>query len=331
MAVRAVIVLLCFAGAQACASRPALEEIAHLDTPGWAHDVVPEGGSTYVADFQGGLVTCRLSPARIEAVAAPVKELLALALRPGEMLLAARFEGVVRISNAGRVLARVAGGDIANAVAVRGDLVYAAYGKRGLVIAGLEDGRILSELPTPGWSHDVKLVGDIALLADFEYGLRAVEIRDPAHPAEIGVLPTNATTLCIAPGGGRHAGVIATSEGHGGVRFVRLDGRGVPTAVSGLSLGLDPADRPHPASGGWAHGLSWCGDWVFLANWKRGLAVIDARDVTRPRVVLEEPTRGTAVGVAAEAQTDGTFLVFLADGEAGLRILRLRVRPSFLD
>jgi hypothetical protein len=89
-------------------------------------------------------------------------------------------------------------------------------------------------------------------------------------------------------------------------------------------LGLNPAGQPHPESGGWAHSVAWCGRYIFVANWKRGLAVLDAADLSDPRVVREIPTNGTALGVKTEQQPDGSWLIFLADGEAGLKVYRFQ-------
>jgi hypothetical protein len=116
--------------------------------------------------------------------------------------------------------------------------------------------------------------------------------------------------------------LAALAEGHGGVSIVQIDPAGRPVRLGQNGLGLDPASPPHPDAGGWAHGVAWSGPFVFVANWKAGLVVLDARDARRPEVVLTHPTRGTALGVAAEPQEDGSTLVFLADGEAGLRVFR---------
>ena len=89
-------------------------------------------------------------------------------------------------------------------------------------------------------------------------------------------------------------------------------------------MGLNPGDPIHPESGGWAHSVAWGGRYVFVANWKRGLAVLDAEDPHNPRIVREVPTNGTALGVKAEQQPDGSWSIFLADGEAGLKVYRFK-------
>ena len=61
-----------------------------------------------------------------------------------------------------------------------------------------------------------------------------------------------------------------------------------------------------------------------MANWKRGLAVLNIADPQKPRLVAEQAFEGTALGVAARPGPDENIDVYLADGEAGLRILRFK-------
>ncbi len=320
---------LALCGATACgtASAPEAQEIAHYDTSGWAHDVVLEGRLLYVADRQGGyLIFNRDFGWARPRISAPVADVISLAPNSGRPVLAARFEGLVLVSDSGAAIARASNGDIANSAVTRAGLVYAAYGSHGLVIAHLGESAlsILSELPTPGWSHDVKLWGNRVLLADWTYGLRVVDISNPERPVEIGVMPSPATAISIALRVSGDRPMAAVAEGHGGVAIAAFDATGHPSLVARHPLGLNPADTPHPETGGWAHSVAWCGDYLFVANWKRGLAVFDVRDPAHPRLLEEIPTLGTSLGVKAEAESDGSILVFLADGEAGLRVLKFR-------
>ncbi len=318
----------------ACKPRPDFEitEVATVDTAGWAHDVALENDRLYVSDRQGGFLLFRHSSSWDRPrVFSPVTDVISLAPHGGEPVLAARFEGLVLVSPDGRVNARyVVNGDIANSVVTRDDLAFAAYGLHGLVIARLtkDSIRIVSQLASPGWSHDVKLSREQALMADWNYGLRVVDIHDPERPAEIGVLPTPATTIAISVKNSGGSRIVALADGHAGVAFARLDDSGHPHLLGRQDLGLNAADPPHPESGGWAHGVAWGGEHVFVANWKRGLAILDARDPGSPRLVRELPTNGTALGVKAEHQPDGSWRVFLADGEAGLKVYRFKSQGS---
>ena len=311
----------------ACTRRSGVEitEIVATDTAGWAYDVALDGDRLYVSDRQGGFLVYQPSSVlKQPRVYHPVREVISLAPNSGEPLLASRFEGLVVVSADGRVQARYANGDIANAVVTRGDLAFVAYGLHGLVIARLakDSIKVLSELPSPGWSHDVKLSREQALLADWKYGLRVVDIHDPGRPAEIAALasPATAIVVSVCDSGGKRVAAIA--DGHAGVALADLDDSGHPRLLGRNGLGLNPAALPHPESGGWAHSVAWGGRYLFVANWKRGLVVLDAGDLHNPRVIREIPTNGTALGVKAERQPDGSWLVFLADGEAGVKIYR---------
>lgn len=311
----------------ACRPQPNFEisEIATIDTAGWAHDVILEDDELYLSDRQGGYLIFQRSPSwPLQSAFTPVGDVISLAPNGGEPVLAARFDGLVWVSADGHVKARYSNGDIANSVAVRGDIAYAAYGLHGLVIARLAGTQIeiVSQLASPGWSHDVKLSRDQALLSDWNYGLRVVDVRDPGRPTEVAALPSPATTISVAIREAEGKRMAAIADGHGGVALARLDDSGRPRLLGRNSLGLNTSDPPHPASGGWAHSVAWGDRYIFIANWKRGLAILDAQDPVRLRLVREIPTDGTALGVKTERETDGTWLVFLADGEAGLKVYR---------
>jgi hypothetical protein len=313
----------------ACVRHHAIEisEIAATDTAGWAHDIVLEKDILYLSDRQGGFLMFQRGQGWSRPkIQHPVDDVISLAPNAGTPLLASRFEGLVLVSDEGRVMDRYSNGDIANAVVSRGDLAFAAYGLHGLVVARLTPDRIrvLAGLASPGWAHDVKLSRDQAFVADWNYGLRVVDIRDPARPVETAVLSSPATTIAVSIrefGGNRFA---AIADGHAGVALAELDDSGHPRLLGRNRLGLKLADKPHPESGGWAHGVAWCNSYLFIADWKRGLTVLDASDPGDPRVIRQIPTNGTALGVKSERQADGSWLVFLADGEAGLKVYRFR-------
>ncbi len=312
-----------------CATRSSVElhEIFHFDTPGWAHDVALDADKVYVSDRQGGFsVFSRARDYEMYKPSLPVKDVISLSPNSGSPVLAARFEGLILTSQSGQITGRYSNGDIANAVEVRGDFAFAAYGLHGLVVARLIQGtvQLVATLPTRGWSHDIRLSRNQALLADWEYGLRVIDIRDPEKPVEISRLPSPATCISLAVKDSGDKRILALAEGHAGIALAILDSEGRPALRGRNHLGLNPADPIHPETGGWVHSVAWAGRYLFAANWKRGLAVLDTMALNNPRVILEAPTAGTALGVKAQHQPDGSYLVFLADGESGLRIFHFR-------
>lgn len=307
---------------------PAVElyEIFHSDTRGWAHDIAVEGTDVYVADRQGGFLVFDGSVGfRLAKLRTPVKDVISLAPNSGMPVLASRYEGVALTSRAGSITDRYSTGDIANAVEIRGELAFAAYGLQGLVVMRVENGRAapIATLSARGWSHDLRLSRNQALLADWS-GLRIVDISQPANPAEVAFLPSPATCVSLAVKEAGEMRRLALAEGHAGVAFVSLDVNGRPSLLGRHHLGLNPTDPIHPDSGGWVHSVAWAGRYVFAANWKRGLALLDAENPQKPELMTEYSTRGTALAVKTQLQQDGTYLVYLADGEAGLRIFRFK-------
>lgn len=308
----------------ACPHPAQLREIYHFDTRGWAHDLSLDGGTLYMADRQGGyLVFQSASGFQDPLLAAPVRDVISLSSNSGMLVLASRLEGLVFISPSGKIRNRYSNGDIANAVQVRDNTVFAAYGRHGLVIIRLINGRAqqISQLPANGWSHDLRLSREHALIADWK-GLKIVDISNPEKPSEIAFLPSGATCISLAIKESEDGRMIALAEGHAGIAIVRMDDMGHPLLLGRNLLGLNPVDEIHPESGGWVHSVDWAGRYLFAANWKRGLAVLDALDPKNPRLITEYPTTGTALGVKTQRQPDGSYLVFLADGESGLRIFR---------
>ena len=201
MTIRLRILLILPFLACSCAHHPAMElrEIARFDTPGWAHDVVPAGNRVYVADRRGGFLTFdSLQRIRKPRISAPVRDVISLAPDSGMVVLASRFEGVVTVAPSGQVLGHYSIGNIANAVEMRGNLVFAAYGRHGLVILRLVNGcvQFVAGLPTGGWSHDLRISRDQAIIADWN-GLKIVNIHNVEKPSQIAFLPSPATCISL--------------------------------------------------------------------------------------------------------------------------------------
>jgi hypothetical protein len=321
-----LLIILSFLSGCALPDAVELREISHRDTPGWAHDIALDGNNIYVSDRQGGfLIFNRSMDFKLLKLANPVKDVISLSPNSGMPLLASRFEGLTLLSQLGSVMDRFSNGDIANAVEVRDGLAYAAFGLQGLVVMRLDDGRerLVSMLPARGWAHGLVLSGGQAFIADWQ-GVRVVDVKHPEKPVEVAFIQSPATCISVAlqeNDGGRMA---ASAEGHAGIALFSVDIVGKPTLIHREYLGLNPADAIHPKSGGWVHSVAFAGKYLFAANWKRGLTLLDAHDPVNMKILLEMPTSGTSLGVKTQLQPDGSYLVFLADGEAGLRVFQFR-------
>jgi len=198
-------------------------------------------------------------------------------------------------------------------------------GLQGLVVLRLDDGceRLLSVLPTRGWSHGLSLSGNQVFIADWK-GLRVVDVRHPEKPVEIAFIKSPATCISVAVQENSGKRMAASAEGHAGIALFSVDNEGKPTLIHRENLGLNPTDEIHPKSGGWVHSVAFAGKYLFAANWKRGLALLDAHNPLKMRMLMEIPTSGTSLGVKTQLQPDGSYLVYLADGESGLRVFHFR-------
>jgi hypothetical protein len=312
----------------ACARRQEVElrEISRFDTTGWTHDIALDGKILYVADREAGFLKFDTDLGfKKPAIAKPARDVISLAANSGMPLLACNKEGFILVSPSGQIRASYSNGDIANAVQMRGDLAFGAYGMTGLVVMRVaqDSVQLISRVPSSGWSHDLRLSGDQAFLADWK-GLKVIDIRNPEKPLEIAFLPSAAQFISVSIKELGEKRMLAAAEGHAGVGIISLDNEGHPSLVGRNYLGLNPADPSHPKSGGWVHSVAWAGRYLFAANWKRGLAVLDVSDPRQPRVVMEYPTAGTALGVKTQRRPDGSYFVYLADGESGLRVFHFK-------
>jgi hypothetical protein len=302
-----------------------LHEIYRFASSGWTHDVALAGNSIYISDREGGFsVFNRAQDYKRMRHTVPIRDVISLAPNSGMPVLASGIEGLVLLSASGQITGRYVTKSIFNAVEVRENIAFAANGEQGLVIARLTQGQVqkIASLPSRGWSHDLRLSRDQALMADWHCGLRVVDIRDPEKPVELSSLPSPATCISLSVRESGDERMLALAEGNAGITVARLDSKGRLSLIGRNYLGLNPGDPTHPKSGGWVHGVAWAGRYLFAANWRRGLAVLDIQNPQNPKLVLEVPTKETSLAVETEQQADGSYLVFLADGGSGLRIFR---------
>jgi hypothetical protein len=145
---------------------------------------------------------------------------------------------------------------------------------------------------------EVAVRGDYAYLSDG--GLRIFDVRDPAHPLEVGTLP-------FADGSGRLAvwDRYAYVVGGKGLHVVDISDLQRPEEVGLMTFPWDIND------------LAAEGGYVFMADFYEGLKVVNAQD---PRHPVEAARYLTPC--CGEAVTLHKGLVYLANSRAGLYILR---------
>lgn len=192
-------------------------------------------------------------------------------------------------------------------VAVSGTLAYQAHADGGLRIidvavpwapveVGLLDDDVSKESVV-----DVALWGNYALVVvrGWSDELRVLDLSDPKAPVKVGFCPLLGGLNAVAVSG--DFAYVASDQG---VFVVDLATPSAPF-VTGVVAGGPALDA-----------ITVSGQHVFAASFSRGLQVILTADPTNPRRVGSLHTPGCAVQLHRQES-----LVYLADSEAGLRIL----------
>jgi len=251
-------------------------------------------------------------------------------------------------------LTHVAGLDtpgLAVAVAVAGDYAYVADWEAGLRVIDITTPaapRAAGAVVTPAFARGVAVAGNQAYVADWVGGVRVIDISNPASPKAMGHFPTDGWATAVAVVGSR----AYVAEGNGGLGILNVS---IPAAPSRLG---------QLATGGWAYGISVDGTRAGLADGPVGLSLIDVQDGEFPRLVgrynsgdfahgvvvragmayvldgkglklveISQPefprvlgrsdSEGFAYGLAVEERAEGER-IYLAEGVAGLRVLRVQ-------
>mgnify|MGYP001237377857 FL=1 len=189
---------------------------------------------------------------------------------------------------------------------------------------------------------------DLAYVADFDQGLRVIDISDPAEPVEVGFYdPPAGESISVAVVGDYAYLADSTFTGvGGGLRVVDISNPAAPTevgyhttlcraandvvvagdyayvAAKGCHLViLDISEPTNPTftgmlyKSGLDHGVALDGSIAYLAG-SYGLSVVDVSDPAAPKQVGFYPTTAALVRVAvsddyiyATAEFDGLFIL----------------------
>lgn len=204
----------------------------------------------------------------------------------------------------------------AEGVAVAGNTVYLADGPYGLRVVDVSD----PAHPTPvGSAYDMNYAFEVAVtdpsgLRDpkgltFAYiaaagaGLLVVDVSNPAHPLEVGMLDTPGYAYGVAV-----SGTLAyIADGWEGIRLVNVSNPIAPTVVSTYK------------TPGWAFDVAVSGTMAYVADAFMGLRVLDVADPAHPTELGGyEMTGGHAGSVVVAGNT-----AYVADRNWGLRVLSI--------
>ncbi|MFQ5518265.1 MAG: LVIVD repeat-containing protein, partial [Acidimicrobiia bacterium] len=121
-------------------------------------------------------------------------------------------------------------GGVTEAVAVWGNYAYIGMGPR-LVILDVADPahpRVVGQTaPLPGVVWDVAVAGGYAYLADYDAGLRIIDVSQPAAPAEVGSFDSPGYAEGVAVAGG----YAYLADGYAGLRIIDVSQPAAPAEV----------------------------------------------------------------------------------------------------
>ncbi|MBI5870380.1 MAG: hypothetical protein HZB44_05390 [Actinobacteria bacterium] len=151
---------------------------------------------------------------------------------------------------------------------------------------------------TPGHSYDVAVSGIYAYIADGGYGLRIINISNPASPTLAGFYDTPA-----AASGLDISGSYAYVADDTSLQIINISNPASPTLAGSLAMSS-------------AVDVAVSGDFAYVASYGYGLRVIDISNPASPALRGTFNTPGIAVGVALSGNH-----AYVADNNSGLQII----------
>jgi hypothetical protein len=194
------------------------------------------------------------------------------------------------------------------------DRAYIAAGRCGLWILDVTfpaNPTVVAEVALPGHAEDVRLLGNLALVAIHKRGLQIVDIRDERNPRVLSQLGGKGSDVSF--------GAAIDVEVFGNIAYVAA-GKGLfaidlgEDASDPQVLGMFPISREekHPQD----VAIARIGDGLvaFLSVWTDGVRILDVSDPTRMTELARIKTQGAAEEVKL---VDGVRL-FVSSGKAGI-------------
>jgi len=287
-------------------------EVGSRSTEGIAYDVDVAGRYACVADNVAGLyvldVTDPENPVRIGRADVP-DTALDVALSGAYAYVACRYAGLrvfsVQDPTNPFEIGALATPDYARGVFVQGTMAYVADLTAGLRVIDVSNPAAPVELGSvalPAFSNHVFVSGNFAYVANGCAGLSVVDVSNPAAPAQVGLVasPSYAAGVFVA-------GTMAyVADFLGGLRVLDLSSPANPVEVgvyapAGLTAGAVSVAR----------------GFAYVMDAADNLRVVDVSNPSSPVEVDIYDTPGSGLGVFV-TETE----VFVADGEAGVQIVR---------
>lgn len=283
---------------------------------GYFLEIDVAGDHVYVADLFAGLRVIDVSTAAAPAAVADVPlatTATKIARLDGERAAVLRGGGHLELFDLSRPdapssISSVRVADVANDVAIAGDVFWIAAGRSGLVAVDASDTGapvVVGQAPAVRDALSVAVSGAYAYVGDAARRVGVYDISDPTAPSRI-------ATLAISDDG---FDVVVDGD----VLYVAADFRGVETFD--LSNPAAPVRLGRVDTSGRATEIALAGSIAYVADGNRGIAVIDVSDPSAPSILDAETTLGRANGVSiARAGGTESEALIVADGLQGIAI-----------
>ncbi|HDQ99373.1 MAG TPA: T9SS type A sorting domain-containing protein [candidate division WOR-3 bacterium] len=183
-----------------------------------------------------------------------------------------------------------------------GNRLYSASG--GLYIHNTESPGNpvqLGELSSPRDASGLAVAGNRVYVTDTRFGLRVVDVSDPARPEEVGSIQLPGSTLGVA---------LSADANHA---FIASDTAGF--RVVDVSDPADPVELGYYLAPGSVREVSGRDNLAFLACDDSALVILDISDPASPVVVSRTMIPDTPLGVHADGH-----LVYVANHRDGFRV-----------
>lgn len=267
-------------------------ERSNYDTSGVAWGVAVNGDNALVADWEGGVKIFDVrNPDEPQLISEFATDGIAIdVVVTNKLAVVADGEGGLNILDATnpstlKRLGSYAPSGGVGALAVRDNLLY-AYTRAGLEVLDIRNPILPIPIGSSPWGtggigRRVRLVNDLAFVADSYGELSIFDVHDPKAPKQISRSRTT---------GAYDVTVL------GNVAYV-ADGRGGLLAFD-VSDPVQPQQAANYSEGGFAYRLEVADGMLFLANGLDGLLIFNITDGLRPKLIGKYPTGAMAVKVA---------------------------------
>ena len=166
---------------------------------------------------------------------------------------------------------------------------------------------IIGSFVTPGNASGVTVVGDTAYVADWDDGLKVIDISNPQNPQIIGSVDTPGDAVGVTVVGD----MAYVADSWEGLHVIDISDPQNPQIIGSVN------------SPGVARSVAAVGNTAYIADGESGLQVIDINDPQSPQIIGSVDTWGYTMGVTVVGD-----IAYVADGLSGLVIVPTPIEVS---